>query len=87
MRYPSNVFTLRRPPHKKNCVLLLNKKYGIAFLYFLVNYPVDDALANIAVYENVVHNYEHLQDARNNTINIILPNELEQESFLFNDTY
>jgi len=52
-----------------------------------VNYPVGDALANIAVYENIVHNCEDLYDARNNTINVILSNELEQESFLFNDTY
>jgi len=47
-----------------------------------VNYPVDDALANIAVYENVAHKCEHVQYARNNTINVIMTNTLEQEDFL-----
>jgi len=44
-----------------------------------VNYPVGDALANIALYENVVHNCEHVQGARNNTINIIVSNVLKQK--------
>jgi len=52
-----------------------------------MNYLVDDALANIAVYENVVHNCEHVHYARNNTINVIVSNKLEQEIFLFNNTY
>jgi len=47
----------------------------------LVIYPVGDALANIALYKNVVHNCEHVQGARNNTINIIVSNVLKQKFF------
>jgi len=52
-----------------------------------MNYLVGNALANIALYENVIHNCEHVQDARNNTINVIVSNVLKQKIFLFNNTY
>jgi len=72
------IFSLFIGRHIKNRVLLVNKKYRITFLYFL-NYLIGDALANIALYEKVVHNCKHVHYARNNTINVIVSNVLKQK--------